>query len=88
MTDTILINNFLSREFPNDHPTIYIYVCGQKRSEKTAIDKIMYLTTQIFCPPFSEFFILEIVKEFLDGKKIAYKKGEIKVKSFYDFIDV
>jgi hypothetical protein len=82
MTDTILINNFLTREFPNDHPTIFIYVCGQKRSEKTAIDKIMSLTNQIFCPPLSEFFVLEIVKKFLDDKKIAYKKGEIKVKSF------
>ena len=84
MTDTILINNFLSREFPNDHPTIYIYVCGQKRSEKTAIDKIMYLTTQIFCPPLSEFFILEIVKIFLNDKKNEYKNGLITVKSFYD----
>ena len=86
MTDTILINKFLTREFPNDHPTIYIYVCGQKRSEKTAVDKIMKITSEIFCPPFSEFFILEIVKEFLSDKKTAYKKGEIKVKSFYDFM--
>lgn len=87
MTDTILINNFLAREFPDEHSVIYIYVCGQKRSEKTAIDKVMKLTKQIFCPPFSEFFVLEIVKNFLDNKKIAYKKGEIKVKSFYDFND-
>jgi hypothetical protein len=86
MTDTILINNFLTREFPNDHPTIYIYVCGQKRSEKTAIEKVMSITKQIFCPPLSEFFILEIVKNFLDDKKMAYKKGEIKVKSFHDFM--
>ena len=84
MTDTILINNFLTREFPNDHPTIYIYVCGQKRSEKTAIDKVMLLTKQIFCPPLSEFFVLEIVKNFLNDKKKSYKNGLIKVKSFYD----
>jgi hypothetical protein len=84
MTDTILINNFLSREFPDNHPIIYIYVCGQKRSEKTAIDKIMVLSTQIFCPPLSEFFVLEIVKNFLEDKKNLYKKGLIKVKSFYD----
>lgn len=84
MTDTILINNFLSREFPDNHPIIYIYVCGQKRSEKTAIDKIMALSTQIFCPPLSEFFVLEIVKNFLEDKKNLYKKGLIKVKSFYD----
>jgi hypothetical protein len=46
----------------------------------------MKITSEIFCPPFSEFFILEIVKEFLSDKKTAYKKGEIKVKSFYDFM--
>lgn len=84
MTDRTIITNFLSREFPNDHPTIYIYVCGQKRSEKTAIDKIMNLTRQIFCPPLSEFFVLEIVKDFLDNKKTQYKKGIITVKSYYD----
>lgn len=84
MTDRTIIINFLSKEFPNDHPTIYIYVCGQKRSEKTAIDKIMNLTSQIFCPPFSEFFILDIVKEFLNEKKNQYKKGLIRVKSYYD----
>lgn len=84
MTDAILINNFLSREFPDDHPIIYIYVCGQKRSEKTSIEKIMSLSIQIFCPPFSEFFVLEVVKKFLDDKKNAYKNGLIKVKSLYD----
>ena len=83
MTDAILINNFLTREFPDDHPIIYIYVCGQKRSEKTSIDKIMILSKQIFCPPLSELFVLEIVKIFLDGKKNAYKNGFIKVKSLY-----
>jgi len=84
MTDRTIITKFLSREFPNDHPTIYIYVCGQKRSEKTAIDKIMNLTRQIFCPPLSEFFVLEIVKDFLNDKKNQYKKGLITVKSYYD----
>ena len=84
MTDRTIIINFLSREFPNDHPTIYIYVCGQKRSEKTAIDKIMNLTRQIFCPPLSEFFVLEIIKDFLNDKKTKYKKGLINVKSYYD----
>jgi len=88
MTDKILINKFLTREFPDDHTIIYIYACGQKRAEKKAIDKIMNLTKQIFCPPLSEFFILEIVKEFLDSKKIAYEKGEIKIKSFYDLTDI
>jgi hypothetical protein len=84
MTDRTIITKFLSREFPNEHPTIYIYVCGQKRSEKTAIDKIMKLTSSIFCPPLSEFFVLEIVKDFLIEKKSLYKQGLINVKSYYD----
>jgi hypothetical protein len=84
MSDTIIVYNFLSREFPDNHPVIYIYICGQKASEILAIDKIMSLTKNIFCPPFSEIFILDIVKLFLNDKKQAYNKGLINVKSFYD----
>lgn len=84
MTDRTIITKFLSREFPDEHHIIYIYVCGQKRSEQTAIDKIMLLTKQVFCPPISEFFVLDIVKDYLNNKKSLYKKGLIKVKSYYD----
>jgi hypothetical protein len=44
----------------------------------------MKLTNQIFSPPFSEFFVLEIVKDFLNDKKTKYKQGLISVKSYYD----
>lgn len=84
MDDKTIITKFLSREFPDNHPTIYIYVCGHKRSEKTAIEKVMLISKQIFCPPFTEFFVYDIVLEFLKNKKESYKKGLIKVKSFYD----
>ena len=85
MSDSIIIWNFLQREFPDDHPAIYIYVCGQKRSEITAIDKLMFLSKQIFCPPLSEPFVLSVVKSYLERKKQAYKNGQIKVKSFYEY---
>ena len=84
MSDRTIINKFLSIEFPDNHHLIYVYVCGQKRSEQTAVDKIMLLTKQVFCPPFSEFFILDVVKGYLNNKKNLYKKGLITVKSFYD----
>ena len=84
MNDKTIITKFLSREFPDDHPTIYIYVCGHKRSEKTAIEKVMLITKQVFCPPFTEFFVYDIVLDYLNTKKTLYRKGVIKVKSFYD----
>ena len=42
MTDSAMIWKFLSREFPDDHPVIYMYVCGNVRSPKTAIDKSIH----------------------------------------------
>ncbi len=83
MDDKSIITKFLSLEFPDEHPVIYIYVCGHKRSEKTAIEKIMSISKQIFCPPFTEFFVYDVVLEYLNHKKESYKKGMIKVKSFY-----
>jgi hypothetical protein len=84
MSDSNIIWKFLQRQFPDDHPVIYIYVCGQKRSEITAIDKMMSLSKQIFCPTISENFVNTIVKSYLDRKKNDYKLGKIKVKSIYD----
>lgn len=83
MNDVILVTKFLMREFPDEHPLIFIYVCGQKRSEQTSIEKMMSLTKQIFSPPLHEEFVLDIVKKFLLEKKNLYKKGLITVKSYY-----
>ena len=84
MSDSIIIWKFLQRQFPDDHPSIYVYVAGQKRSEETAISTIMSLTKPIFCPPLAEPFVLNIVKSYLDRKKQDYKNGKIRVKSLYD----
>ena len=84
MNDRTIIFKFLSREFPNEHPMIYVYVCGQKRSEQTSINKILDLTLKVFYPVFLKEFILEIIEEYLKNKKTLYKKGLINVKSFYD----
>ena len=83
MTDSAMIWKFLSREFPDDHPVIYMYVCGNVRSPKTAIDKAMVITKKIFCPPFEVSFIQAILKGFLDMKKEHYHKALIKVKPLY-----
>ena len=83
MTDKTIILTFLNKEFPDSHPAIYIYVCGQKRSEQTAINKLMDLTMKIFCPPLHNDYVLDIIKEYLKIKKENYKKGLIKVTPYY-----
>jgi len=83
MQDSILIWKFLSREFPDDHAVIFLYVCGNVRSPQTSIDQIMKITIKIFCPPLEEYYVKQIVKSYLDMKKRQYLNGQIKVKSIY-----
>lgn len=83
MSDSEIIWKFLSREFPNDHPAIYIYVCGKTRSETTASNKLLEHTKPIFYPPMSEQIIKSTIKGYLNWKKKQYVNGEIKVKSVY-----
>lgn len=83
MSDSEIIWKFLVREFPDDHPAIYMYVCGNVRSPKTAIDKILNQTKPIFHPPMNEQLISSTIKGFLDRKKMQYTNGEIKVKPLY-----
>lgn len=83
ITDSTIIWNFLKKELPDDHPVVYLYVCGNVRSPITAMDKIMKIALPIFSPPMNEHFVKTITKSFLDMKKELYKKGEIKVKPIY-----
>ena len=83
MEDSTIIWKFLSREYQNDHPVIFIYVCGQARSSKTAIDKVNDLVFPIFYPTISEHIIKVTIKGFLDMKKRQYIKGEFTPKPIY-----
>ena len=83
MSDSEIICKFLIREFQDDHPAIYMYVCGNIRNTKTVINKILNQTKQIFYPPINEQLITSTIKGFLDRKKIQYINGEIKVKPLF-----
>lgn len=82
-TDRELILNFLKREYKDEHPSLYLYVCGQRRSQQTSVFNILKYTRFIFYPCFTDNFLIEIIKEFLDFKKEQYKNNEIKVKALY-----
>lgn len=83
MEDSVIIWKFLTREYTNDHPVVYLYVCGNVRSPKTAIDKAMILLKLIFYPAMTEQLIKTVLIAFLDNKKKLYMKGEITVKPLY-----
>jgi hypothetical protein len=83
MTESELIWKFISKEFPDEHIIIYLYVCGNVRSPKTSMDKAMIVLEKIFCPPYDKDFIRTLLKGFLDRKKEQYLKGNVKVNPLY-----
>lgn len=83
MEDSMIIWKFLSREYPDSHQAVYLYVCGTVRSPKTGIDQILKLTKKIFGPAMNDHFIRAVIVGYLEDKKKKYLKGEIKVKPIY-----
>ena len=82
-TDKELILKFLNREYKDEHPSLYLYICGQFRSQDTAIFNILKYTRFIFYPCFNDDYLIEIITEFLKYKKEQYKNGEIRIKPLY-----
>lgn len=83
MQDSIFIWNFLTREYPDNHPVIYLYSRETLRSPVTAIRNVMEASEQIFCPPITKDYLLTVVKGFLEMKKKQYLRGEIKINPIY-----
>jgi hypothetical protein len=83
MSDSEIIWKFLDREYLDDNPVIYLYCCGNVRSPKTAIQKMVFDTKKIFYPPMSEQLIQTVIIGFLENKKKLHIKGLIKVKPIY-----
>lgn len=83
MEDSVIIWKFLAREYSDSHQVIYLYVCGNVRSSKTAVDQIMRLTKKVFSPSMGDHYILTVIKGFLDHKKKQYGRGEIRIKPIY-----
>lgn len=83
MSDSELIWNFLTREYPDDNIVVYIYCCSNARTIKIASDNLFNICKQIFYPAMSEDLINNVIKSYLDNKKVQYHKGEIKIKPIY-----
>jgi len=83
MSDTEIIYNFINVAVPNDHPAVYQYVIGKKRSKETAVNNIVKITDGVLSPPYSIGHIRTVAKRFLKEKEEQYIKGEIIVNPIY-----
>lgn len=83
MSDEIILYKFLKYELTDEHPAVYLYCVGQKKSQKTAIDNTVKIVNEIFCPPYTAEFIIKTVTNFLEYKKSEYKKGNIIITPIY-----
>jgi DNA-dependent RNA polymerase auxiliary subunit epsilon len=83
MTDSKIIWRFLNSELTNDHPAVYLYACGQKRSQITAVEQALKIVNEIFCPPYTVEFLKTLVKAFLEYKKEEYINNKIQVTPIY-----
>lgn len=83
MSEEQFIWKYLNREFPNDHPIIYLYACGSTKSSANAVDKGIKIISVVFAPAYTIAYLKEILVFFLNYKKQQYFKGEIQVKPLY-----
>jgi hypothetical protein len=83
MSDTEIIYNFIKVSVPDNHPSVYQYIMGKKRSKETAVNNILKLTEDILTPPYTHGHIRTVARRFLKEKERDYNKGLIEIKSIY-----
>lgn len=83
MSEEEFILKYFNREFPNDHPIVYLYTLGSHKSSTNAIDKGVAIVSIVFSPVYPIFYLKELLTSFLEYKKDQYFKGEIQIKPIY-----
>ena len=83
MKDSEIIWRYISREFPDSHQCIYLYVSGTINIRKVVITQILLSIKPVFNGAMSDHIMETVVKGFLERKKAGYIKGEFDVKSIY-----
>jgi hypothetical protein len=83
MSDTEIIYIFIKVSVPDDHPSVYQYIMGKKRSKETAVNNIVKLADGVLSPPYTFGHIRTVARRFLKEKEEEYQKGLIKIKPIY-----
>jgi len=83
MQDSILIGKLLNKEFKDDSPAIYLYCCGNLKSQSTAINKALTVCKEIFKPFIDDDIISHTIEVFFINKKNDYMLGYLFPKPIY-----
>ena len=83
MKDSIIIWKYISREYPDSHQCVFVYVSGNPRGKKLAISQIVKSIEPVFSGVMSEYLMKTVAKAYLEDKLNGYKKGLVKIKSVY-----
>lgn len=78
MRESELIWKFLSREFNDSHPAIYLYVLGNTQQKTKVVNNVIDVCIGIFSCLFDKPLISTVVKAFLEFKLNQYKKGILR----------
>lgn len=83
MTDTKIIFNIVQKSVPDDHPSVYLYVSGNKLAKQKAINNIVKSFDGILYPPYTIGHVRTVVKSILKLKSDQHKRGEIQISQIY-----
>jgi hypothetical protein len=83
MSDSEIIWKFLTKEFKDDHPVIYLFVTNHPRSSKNAMDKAINETKLILGDVYPDSLIKPVVERFLTFKRKEYMCGKLQIKPIY-----
>jgi len=83
MDDTKIIFNIIQKSVPNDHPSVYLYISGNRLTKQKAVNNIVKLFDGILYPPYSIGHVRTVVKTILKVKSDQHKRGEIEITKIY-----
>jgi len=83
MNDTKIIFNIIQKSVPSDHPSVYLYISGNKLSKQKAVNTIVKSFEGILYPPYSIGHVRTVVKTILKLMSDQHKRGEIEISKLY-----
>ena len=84
MSDTIIIEKYLTRTYTNDSIAVYLYAAGQNRSKDNAMQTVMDDALTVFWPAMRKPLVTKVVRNYFETKRELFRKGKIKVKPIYE----
>jgi len=83
MSNTTIIWDAIVVILKDDHPILYQYIKGKKRSKEVAIMRLTGFIAPIFVGAYEDAKIRSVARQFLKQKELDYTYGLVKIKPIY-----